>query len=594
MRRPGPSPTLPIAIGAVLLVALVSLAFLQFRWIARLSEAERDRLKANVDDGASRFCDDFDRELSRAFRAFQLEEGLDEERLEGELAARLARWRATAAEPKLVRELLVVSRIGPGEVELRRLDEPTGRLVPSPWDTGLDSLQRAFRSRQRVPRLDEVLPGLILPVREGRPPREGAPEERDQRRPLRDHVVVRLDLSWLQRELLPRLAARHFGGREGLAYEVTVAVAAPPRSVVFRAGPVVAGGPAAGASDVDRGLFGLRSFPEASAARPAQQPSGGEPGRPPRNPDRPGGWAGAPARDPETGLWRIEVRHPSGSLEAAVSGARRRNLALSLAILLLLATTAALLVDSTRRAERLARQQLDFVAAVSHELKTPLTAMRSAGQNLADGIVDDPEKIRRYGALIEREGRRLTEMVGRVLAFAGIRSGTQTFRMQPVRVRALVDGVLSDLRWVLEERHVHVEVEVAESLPDVLGDEAALRQALANLLDNALKYGGSARWIGIRARVAAGPRREEVVVAVSDRGIGVRRKDLPHLFEPFFRGADASAAGISGSGLGLAVVRGVVEAHGGQVSAESMPGKGSTFSIRLPVAPAGAGTEVKG
>ena len=98
----------------------------------------------------------------------------------------------------------------------------------------------------------------------------------------------------------------------------------------------------------------------------------------------------------------------------------------------MLGVTAVLMVASTRSARRLARQQMDFVAAVSHELRTPLTAIRSAGQNLADGIVDDPDKVRNYGLLIEREGRRLTEMIGRVLTFAGIRSGRQIYRMEAV------------------------------------------------------------------------------------------------------------------------------------------------------------------
>jgi signal transduction histidine kinase len=276
------------------------------------------------------------------------------------------------------------------------------------------------------------------------------------------------------------------------------------------------------------------------------------------------------------------VRHPAGSLEAAVSGARRKNLVVSLGVLLLVGATVALLVASSRRAQRLARQQMDFVAAVSHELKTPLTAMRSAGQNLAAGIVDDPEKVKRYGALVEREGRRLTEMVSRVLAFAGIRSGAQTLRREPVDVRSLVESVLADARWVLEERRVQVDTEIAEGLPPVLGDEAALRQALANLLDNALKYGGAARWVGMRARVAGGTRGEEVVLSVSDRGAGVKKGDLHRLFEPFFRGEGTGS--VPGSGLGLAVVRGLVEAHGGHVTVDSSPGKGSTFSIRLPAA----------
>jgi signal transduction histidine kinase len=602
VRRPGNAPSLPLAIGAGLFVALVALAFLQFRWIAELSNAERDRLRANISDGASRFVDDFDRELDRAARVLQPgaavvapeadRPGLSAGRLGGDLADRLARWRSTAPEPALVQELLVVSRRGPGELELRRLDETTGTLVSAAWGEDLESVRRVLGARERVPRQDALLPGLVLPVRERRPERDGPPEESSERRPPREHVVVRLDLAWLRESYLPRLAERRFGESGALAFGVTVVVAADPRTVVFQAGPAVADGVAVGPGDLVRGLFHLRPFPELTSP----EEGGRLPRRPQRPPPRdappPGQDPGSPS-GPEGGLWRLEVRHPAGSLEAAVSGLRRRNLGLSLAALLLLGTSAAFLVDSTRRAQRLARQQLDFVAAVSHELRTPLTAMRSAGQNLADGIVDDPERIRKYGALIEREGRRLTEMVGRVLAFAGIRSGQQALRMQPVPVGALVESVLADLRWVHEEKRVHVEVEIADGLPEVRGDELALRQALANLLDNAAKYGGPARWIGVRAHEAATPRGREVVLAVSDRGIGIPRRDLPHLFEPFFRGREAPVAGIPGSGLGLAVVRGLVEAQGGRVTVESLPGRGTTFAVRLPAATGADAAETK-
>ena len=160
---------------------------------------------------------------------------------------------------------------------------------------------------------------------------------------------------------------------------------------------------------------------------------------------------------------------------------------------------------------------------------------------------------------------------------------------EEIRVATVVDGVLADCRWVLDERRVEVERDVAPGLPEVRGDAAALRQALGNLVDNALKYGGTARWIGLAARAAASSGGEEVVLSVSDRGIGIRRSDLPHLFEPFFRSGDPSAAGITGSGVGLAVVRGIVHAHGGRVTAESSPGKGSTFTLHLPAASAGKG-----
>ena len=593
MLRHGPKAYLPLAINTALLAALVALAILQYQWIARLSEAERERMQAGLDSAATRFCDGFDLELTRASRILQPGDGLEEGDLAADLSSRLARWRQAAPEPGLVRELLVVTRLGRGEVELRRLDEPARRLEPAEWTPELDSVRGIFRARGRVPLLDERLPGLILPVRNP-PPLPGA--EPGDRRPPRFHVVVRLDRDFVTKKLLPRLSGREFGGRDGVPYAVTVAVAAGPGPLVFRDGPALAEGASPEKPDAARRLFALRPFPELSDLPALQRPPRPQRDERPREEPReqasrpeqgPPGEREAPA-GPEVGRWLLAVRHPSGSLEAAVSGARRRNLGISLAVLLLLGTSAALLVASTRRAQALARQQMDFVAAVSHELKTPLTAMRSAGQNLADGIVSDPAKVRKYGALVEREGRRLTEMVGRVLAFAGLRSGAQAYRAEPVPVRPLVEAVLADSRWVLEEKQVRIETDLDDSLPAIRGDEQALRQALTNLVDNALKYGGPARWIGVRASLSTGPAGQEVVLSVSDRGPGIRRGDLSRLFEPFFRSAEASAAGIGGSGLGLAVVRGIAEGHGGRITVDSTPGKGSTFALHLPAVPAAA------
>ncbi|MCK6684658.1 MAG: HAMP domain-containing histidine kinase, partial [Thermoanaerobaculia bacterium] len=442
-------------------------------------------------------------------------------------------------------------------------------------DPDLASIRRIFEARRKIPALDERLPGAILPVPSSPPPaepglresgtrprREENPGRGDRdpdrpppengrppaRRPLRDHVVVRLDARILATETLPRFAEREFGGRGGLAYGITVSLTTPPHSVLFRGGPLPVSTETS-EGDVSRTFFSI-----------------------PR-----------PGDAPEPGKWTLFVHHPSGSLEEAVAGARRRNLSVSLAILAILASTVVLLLVSTRRAQRLARQQMDFVAGVSHELKTPLTAMRSAAQNLADGIVSDPEKVRRYGALIEREGRRLTEMVGRVLTFSGLQAGAPALQRQAVSVATLVNDVLSDFRFVLEERGVKVEKKVAENLPPVVGDPTSLRQALANLIDNAVKYGDPSKGIGLEAQLTPAASGGQVVLSVSDHGPGIRKSDQRHVFDPFFRGADTG--GVGGSGLGLAVVRGIVEAHGGQVSVESASGKGSRFVIRLPVMP---------
>jgi signal transduction histidine kinase len=608
VKRSGPRPLLPLATVPGLLAVLALLAVLQNRWISQLSDAERERLRAGLATASAQLCDDFDRELTRAYQVFRLEPVATSDELATQLHTRLARWRANAPTPGIVQDLLVVTRLGGGVVALSRLDETTGRLLPSEWSDSVSSLQRVFTARAPVPLLDELTPGLVLPVRELQPGGEREPRDGGERRPPRDHVIVRLDMNYIRTVLMPRLAATRFGGEGGLNYSVVVKAGDGPERVIFTGGPQVKGA-AWQAADIVRPLFSLRFFPElanpqdgsdSSQRAPARPPAPDQPRRtadgqrppPPRGPEdragsqrRPGTGGGfMPPAGAEAGRWLLEVRHPAGSLEAAVTGARRRNLGISLAIVALLGTVGVLMVVSTRRAQRLANQQMNFVASVSHELRTPLTAMRSAGQNLADGIVDDPERVRSYGALIEQEGRRLTDMVSRVLAFAEVQSGPPAYRMQPVAVHPLIESVLSDSRWILEERQFQVEAHVADDLPEVQGDPAALRQVLANLVDNAMKYGAPARWIGVRANLVVGPRGTEVAIAVSDRGFGIRRADLSRIFDPFSRGTDAKVAATPGSGLGLAVVRSIVEAHGGRITVDSAPGRGSTFTVYLPVA----------
>src|SRR4029079_10880510 len=140
--------------------------------------------------------------------------------------------------------------------------------------------------------------------------------------------------------------------------------------------------------------------------------------------------------------WRLLVQHPSGSLEAAVNAARRRNLVISSSILSVLGASIGLLVLSTRRAQELARQQMEFVAAVSHELRTPLAVIRSAGENLADGVVRDDAQIRKYGDLVRTEGRRLTERVEQILEFSGIESVQCEFVLRPVAVAPMLREVI--------------------------------------------------------------------------------------------------------------------------------------------------------
>jgi signal transduction histidine kinase len=279
----------------------------------------------------------------------------------------------------------------------------------------------------------------------------------------------------------------------------------------------------------------------------------------------------------DEGVWQLTVRHRAGSLETAVARARRRNLAVSFAVLGLLAVSVVMMILSTRRAQELARQKVEFVAGVSHELKTPLSVIRSAGQNLADGTIEGADQVRRYGSLVEREGRRLSDLVDQVLHFAGALSERNPYKMEPVPMNEVIERALGDCRTAIEENDIRVEKSIAADLPSVRGDESALRRAVQNLLENAIKFGGGEGWLRLEAKVES----TEVQVTVEDRGPGIDKADRAHIFEPFYRGRDAIQ--IHGNGLGLSLVRQIVEAHGGRISMDTAPGSGSRFVMHLPI-----------
>jgi two-component system, OmpR family, sensor histidine kinase SenX3 len=296
------------------------------------------------------------------------------------------------------------------------------------------------------------------------------------------------------------------------------------------------------------------------------------------------------------GRWMLMAKHRAGSLEAAVAAIRMRNLGISSGILLLLTLAVGLIVVSTRRAQNLARQQMEFVAAVSHELRTPVSVIGAAAGNLADGVVGDPQRVRKYGETIQGEARRLAETVERVLQLAGIAAGRAAAARMPVRPEDLIEESLAACRTEIESAGVSVETAVADNLPNVVGDTAALKSALQNLISNAVKYGGSARFIRICASLEP-PRPglvqtvdmgrthhkgRPVYFSVEDHGLGIDTEDRKHIFEPFYRGRVAVAEQIQGSGLGLNIVMRIVAAHGGHVMVNSEPGKGSTFTLALP------------
>ncbi|CAN5818064.1 hypothetical protein BH18ACI4_BH18ACI4_11830 [soil metagenome] len=285
----------------------------------------------------------------------------------------------------------------------------------------------------------------------------------------------------------------------------------------------------------------------------------------------------------ETGLWQLIVKHRDGSLEEAVEKARYHNLIISFSILLLLGASVAMLIVATQRAQRLARQQIEFVSGVTHELRTPLTVIYTAGENLSDGLIYDLPQVKRYGSLLKNEGRRLIEMVEQILEFAGSQIQRKRKERHPVKVKALIERALVGCSHQIQENNFSVEKRVGDDLPDVLADEEEVSRAIQNLLTNAMKYSGKSRVIDIEALTKDGKRGKEVLITIKDYGLGIGPDDLPYIFEPFRRGREAIASQLHGNGLGLTLVKRIIETHGGRLNVTSTLGQGSSFTLHFSV-----------
>jgi signal transduction histidine kinase len=396
-------------------------------------------------------------------------------------------------------------------------------------------------------------------------------------------TIVQFDRGYIERDLLPTLAGRYFASGGEFDYCVVVTTRREPRTVVYRSDPADGLHPTPDASagllevrfdQLDSGLVrpGDSSLPAFLARRPPRDARRGN--------FRP------PAVD--RGFWEVGVTHRTGSLEQVVAHTRHRNLIISFGTLLLLGASAAMVALSSQRARRLAAQHVEFVAGVSHELRTPVAVVCAAGENLADGLVRDPAEVRVYGATIRDEGRRLAEMIEQVLEFAGIDSRERQGVREPVAVTGLVDEALKACAGTIADSRIDVERTIATGLPAVLGDRAALRRALQNLIQNSARHAAAGRWIGISAEAGRAGRADVVRITVRDRGPGIPSGEERRIFQAFYRGRQALAAGVSGSGLGLSLVQRIMDAHGGTVEVESTPGAGSAFSLVLPAATAEA------
>ena len=230
----------------------------------------------------------------------------------------------------------------------------------------------------------------------------------------------------------------------------------------------------------------------------------------------------------------------------------------------------------------LARLKSDFVSNVSHELRTPLALIRLYAETLELGRITTKEKKQEYYRIIRKESERLTSLINNILDFSRIEAGRKEYEFRETDIAALVRNTLDSYRYQIEQQGFAFEESIDPSLPSVSVDREAIARALVNLVNNALKYSADEKFLGVKLYRANGA----VKLEVADHGIGITRREQSKIFEKFYRTGDPLVHNTKGSGLGLSLVRHITQAHGGEIAVESTPGKGSKFTLSLPLASA--------
>jgi len=267
--------------------------------------------------------------------------------------------------------------------------------------------------------------------------------------------------------------------------------------------------------------------------------------------------------------------------EVEVGTVRRRNFSVTAAPVRAAGANGAVLVlHDITELRRLERVRRDFIANVSHEFKTPLTAIQGFAETLLNGALDDRANRKRFVEIIREHARRLARLTDDLLKLSRIEAGRLELEIRPVPVETLVNACVETARLKAEAKGIEIHVELAKGMPAVRGDAVQLGEVLQNLLDNAVQYTPS----GGRIEVISSPNGHNVTFTVADTGIGVPEADLERIFERFYRVDAARSGEAGGTGLGLSIARHIVEAHGGRIWVESAVGLGSRFSFSVPVA----------
>jgi signal transduction histidine kinase len=278
-------------------------------------------------------------------------------------------------------------------------------------------------------------------------------------------------------------------------------------------------------------------------------------------------------------IWGLRTSYGPQPITEIVSASTRPQLALMIVLAVAMALGVFLVAGAAAREVRVAELKSNFVASVSHDLKTPLALIQLFAETLELGRVRTPDRAQEYYRIINGEAKKLTRLIENILDFSRMEAGLRPYRMEPADLAESVNKVLARMETQFSQGHFTITPKIEADLPRILADERAAEQAIENLLANAMKYSGDAKHIEIEAKRVNG----HIVVSVTDHGIGISRREQGRIFRKFYRVQRELGGGPQGTGLGLAIVDHTMRGHGGFVRVESEPDHGSTFSLHFPI-----------
>jgi len=549
---------------AVMAVVVCVLGLLQYRWTDEISAGEQDRLKSALTSSVRSFDQEFSYDFEHICESFEIDPEEPASTIQSRIIRQYSDWLQTTSQANLLGGVMIWRADGRDGSPLEVLDQHDREFGRAPWPPDFGPLYPSLEKQfARLPVLISGhaatyypwtfygdAPALVRPIFKIT---SEVGESDMEVRPI-GFLIVQINSKFVTGQYFPELVGNDF---QPSGFRVAVRTASAPYQAVYR-------------SDA--------SFPVSTPSPDAEinlvKSAGEEAER--------RGHPSIAAADPARG-WELVAQHPAGSMEVAVVRWRRENLAISLGLLVVLAASIALVFSVARKAERLGQFQMDFVAGISHELFTPLSVINSVVENFADGLADRPEKIQEYSDILRDQARRTERLMEQVMLLASGRIVHPETTRLPIQIGGVVAQCVAASETALRGAGFTWDKWIEEDLPPVVADPGMVASCVENLVTNAIKYGRSNRWIAVRTHVHKAGSRHELRISVEDRGIGISPKDLLHVFDPFYRVPAVREARVRGTGLGLFLVKRMMEQMGGRVTVTSEVGRGSVFVLHFPV-----------